>query len=48
LKLASQIRSLTSLTPTFWPAITVLELILRRPTQMRPQRVTMWASSWNG
>ena len=37
MKLTSQICSLTSLTPTFWPAKTVLRLIFASPKQMRPQ-----------
>jgi len=38
--------SLTSWMPTFWPAKSVLKLILRRPQQMRPQRVTITVWSW--
>ena len=41
MNVTSQMRSLTSLTPTFWPANTVLRLILRGPKQIRPQRVTV-------
>jgi hypothetical protein len=40
-KLTSQIFSLTSVMPTFWPANTPLELILRRPMQIRPHCVTV-------
>jgi hypothetical protein len=40
-KLTSQILSLPSLMLTFWPAKTVLRLILRRPMQMRPHWVTV-------
>jgi hypothetical protein len=38
MKVTSQTFSLTSFTPTFCPAYTLLRLILRRPVQMRPQR----------
>jgi hypothetical protein len=41
MKLTSQILSLTSLMPTFWPANTVLRLIFCRLNRMRPQRVTV-------
>ena len=44
MKLTSQILSATSLMPTFWPAKTMLKLILRRPMQMRPQVVTLRAT----
>jgi hypothetical protein len=40
-KVTSQMRSLTSLTPTFCRAKTVLTLIFCRPKQIRPQRVTV-------
>ncbi len=48
LKLTSQIFSLTSLIPTFCPANTVLRLIFRLPTQIRPQLVTVMVRSWKG
>jgi len=34
--------------PTFWPANTVLRLILRRPMQIRPQFETVMVRSWKG
>jgi hypothetical protein len=40
-KLTSHTLSLPSLMPTFWPANTVLRLILRRPMQIRPQLLTV-------
>ena len=48
MKLTSQILSPTSLTPTFWPAKTVLSVILCGARQMRPHWVTVMVRSWNG
>ena len=48
MKVAGQIFSLTSLMPTFCPANTILRLILRRPTQIRSQWVTVMVRSWKG
>jgi hypothetical protein len=41
MKVTSQIRSATWVTPTLWPAKTWLRLTLRRLKQMRPHRVTV-------
>jgi len=40
--------SATSVTPTYWPAKTLLRLILRFPIQIRPQWVTKTVRSWKG
>ena len=48
MKLTSQILSSTSLTPTFWPAKTVLRCIFFRPKQMRPHCVAVTVLSWKG
>jgi hypothetical protein len=41
MKVTSQIRSATCVTPTFWPAKTWLRFTLRRLKQIRPHRVTV-------
>ena len=45
MKVTSQILSLTSLIPTFWPAKDWLRLIFRLPSQMRLQWVTVMVRS---
>jgi len=48
MKVTSQMRSPTCVTPTFWPAKAWLRFTLRPWKQMRPQWVTVKVASWNG
>jgi hypothetical protein len=48
MKVTSQMRSPTCVTPTFCPANTWLRFTFRPWKQMRPHWVTVNVASWNG
>ena len=48
MKVTSQMRSPTCVTPTCWPAKAWLRFTLQPWKQMRPQLVTVKVASWKG